>query len=298
MGKFVVTGSSGRVGRALIGHLSKAHNVVGIDRVPSPCTHVVADICDVGTLQRACTGADAVFHAAALHAPHVPTTPEAEFARINIDGTANVLRAVRDAGVKSLIFTSTTALYGYASQQDGRASWINENTAPQPRTIYHRTKLEGEDMLRNAASDDLTVRVIRMSRCFPEPAPMMAVYRLHRGIDARDVAHAHALALSYSGAPFEVFIASGTPPFQKSDQEELWHDAPHVIRRRAPDLAIAFDNRGWLLPPRIDRVYDPKRAITRLSWKAEFGSAAVLAQYESGSPDVLSPDATCSTIHE
>ncbi|WP_189369540.1 NAD-dependent epimerase/dehydratase family protein [Tateyamaria omphalii] len=298
MGRYVVTGSSGRIGSAIVRHLSKNNEVVGVDRAPSNFTHVIADICDHTALQRACAGADAVFHAAALHAPHVPTTPEAEFARINIEGTANVLHAVRTNGVKSLIFTSTTALYGYASQQEGQTSWINENTTPQPRTIYHRTKLEGEDMLQSAASDDLAVRVIRMSRCFPEPAPMMAVYRLHRGIDARDVAHAHTLALSHSGSPFEVFIASGQTPFQKSDQEELWHDAPHVIRRRAPDLAKAFDNRGWSLPPRIDRVYDPKRAITRLGWKPMFGVASVLSQYDGNSPEVLPLDAIGSTISE
>jgi UDP-glucose 4-epimerase len=39
-----------------------------------------------------------------------------------------------------------------------------------------------------------------MGRCFPEPAPAMALARLHRGIDARDVAEAHALALDTARA--------------------------------------------------------------------------------------------------
>jgi len=42
----------------------------------------------------------------------------------------------------------------------------------------------------DAGRDGLAVTVLRLSRCFAEPAPLMAAYRLHRGIDARAVASA------------------------------------------------------------------------------------------------------------
>ena len=40
-------------------------------------------------------------------------------------------------------------------------------------------------MREDAGRDGLAVTVLRLSRCFAEPAPLMAAYRLHRGIDAR-----------------------------------------------------------------------------------------------------------------
>ena len=126
-----------------------------------------------------------------------------------------------------------------------RAAWISEETTPAPRTIYHRTKLRAEALLREASSQTgLGVTVLRMSRCVPEPAPLMAGYRLHRGIDARDVAAAHELALATGDTSFRVYIVSGKTPFQAEDVHALKADARAVIRSRVPALADAFEARG------------------------------------------------------
>ncbi|WP_415403619.1 NAD-dependent epimerase/dehydratase family protein [Tateyamaria sp. SN3-11] len=299
MARYVVTGASGRIGSAIVRLLSADHHsVIGVDRVASAHTKAIGDIRDLGFMARVSTGADAVIHTAALHAPHVPVTSEKEFVQINVDGTDTVLKAMQANGVKRMVFTSTTALFGYASQQDARASWIDETTRPRPRTIYHRTKIEAEQMLHAAANADLTVRIIRMSRCFPEPAPLMALYRLHRGVDARDVAQAHVRALKQDGAACDVFIISARTPFHKSDAEALWSDAASVVHLRAPDVAKAYAQRGWDLPQRIDRVYDSARAQAELGWQAEYGAHAVLDQLDAGSPEVLMPDAAGSAIQE
>ena len=52
-----------------------------------------------------------------------------------------------------------------------------------------------------------------MSRCFPEPADLMAVFRLTRGIDARDVANAHLCSVEKRLSGFNRFIISGATPF-------------------------------------------------------------------------------------
>ena len=137
---------------------------------------------------------------------------------------------------------------------------VTEDTVPNPRTIYHRTKLEAEGIVAAAASPDLSVRIIRLSRCFPEPAPLMALYRLHRGVDYRDVAAAHLLASDWRGSACETFVISGYTPFLPSDCADLKRDAAAVIRSRAPNVAEAFDARGWPLPKSIDRVYDGSKA--------------------------------------
>lgn len=94
----------------------------------------------------------------------------------------------------------------------------------------------------------------------------MAAYRLHRGIDARDVARAHDLALLTNEQSFRVFVISGATPFLAEDVFQLKINAPLVIQQRAPDFARAFAVRGWQLPESIDRVYSSAKAQEELGW--------------------------------
>ncbi|WP_286292172.1 NAD(P)-dependent oxidoreductase [Aminobacter sp. SS-2016] len=284
--RIVLTGSSGRIGRAIFGALSCQHEIVGLDRSPFSTTHVVGDIANEMLLRTVLRRADAVIHTAALHAPHVGTVPNEEFQRINVKGTELIAREAIAAGVKRFVFTSTTALYGHAVSV-GSCTWIDEDTAPLPTSIYHRTKLEAEYVLEGLAGPEFAVRVLRMSRSFPEPGDIMAAYRLHRGIDARDVADAHVAALSNSGAPFQRYIVSATSPFTMEDCECLSIDAASVVRRRAPDIAAKFDQRGWRLPLTIDRVYDASRAKSGLGWQSMFNFDEVMAQMARRSLEVL-----------
>jgi UDP-glucose 4-epimerase len=287
--RIVVTGSGGRVGRAVFVQLARDHEVVGLDRLPcsTAVTHV-GDVCDRRLLEQAFAGAEAVVHAAALHAPHVGIVADEELERVNVGGTEAVIAAARASGVRRIVFTSTTALYGGAIERD-RSTWIDEDAMPAPVTVYHRTKLAAEGALRAAADDGLQVRVLRMSRCFPEPADLMAVYRLHRGIDARDVASAHLAALGHEGQAFHCWVLSSSTPFERGDTAELAEDAPSVLRARAPALVEAFALRGWPLPRAIDRVYDPSRAMRELGWRPRHGFDEVLLAFDRQDGEVLPP---------
>ncbi len=233
-------------------------------------------------------GADAIVHVAALHAPHVGIRPDIDFERVNVEATAALIRIAIAAGVRRIVFTSTTALYGSGGIE--AAEWVDEDTVPRPKTIYHRTKLAAERLLEKAAAEHgVAITALRMSRCFPEPAPLMAAYRLHRGVDARDVAEAHALALAWEGPGFRRFVISGATPFRREDAEDLGKRAPEVLARRAPELVAAFAARGWKLPATIDRVYDPSRAHAGLGWTPRYGFEEVLGELIRGSPEVLPP---------
>lgn len=284
--RIALTGSSGRVGRAIFSALAGKHQVIGIDRAPFSTTHIVGDFAFERALRVALAGADAVIHAAALRAPHVGFVPDEEFHRINVEGTRLIAKLAAAEGVKRLVFTSTSALYGHAVAA-GSCTWINEGTQAQPKSIYHRTKLEAEGLLEEVASSELRVRVLRMSRSFPEPACAMAAYRLHRGIDVRDVSDAHSLALTNEGMCFERYIISAATPFDMRDCEHLAADAASVINLKATKLAAEFVQRGWTLPSSIDRVYDSALAEAKLGWRSRFGFEEVLAQVDRRSLEVL-----------
>lgn len=284
--KIILTGSSGRVGRAIYNQLAAHHEVAGIDRTPFATTQLFADFADADLLANAMQGADAVIHTAALHAPHVGIVPNSEFERINVEGTQLVITAAQLAGVPRLVFTSTTALFGQV-MENGQASWVTEETTPRPRSIYHRTKLAAEALLEAAASPTLSVRVIRMSRCFPEPADLMALYRLCRGVDVRDVARAHVAALHNGGAAYQRYIISGKVPFLEQDCALVASHLEAALHQRAPALLAAFQARGWHLPASLDRIYVSKQAEQALGWVPQYGFEEVLAQLDRGSLEVL-----------
>ncbi|NLR96077.1 NAD(P)-dependent oxidoreductase [Rhizobium sp. P38BS-XIX] len=286
--RIVLTGSSGRLGRAMFHALADDNIILGIDRSPSATTRFVGDFTDGAILRDVLQGADAVIHCAALHAPHVGTISDDEFWRINVEGTRLLAEAAIAAGIKRFVFTSTTALYGHAVALN-QCTWLDEQTEPHPRTIYHRTKLTAERIVQTLAGPDFQVRVLRMARSFPEQADVMAVYRLHRGIDIRDVADAHAAALINDGDHFQRHIVSATTPFELEDRDALATNAPSIIRLRAPALAAEFDRRHWTLPQSIDRIYASTSANHTLGWRAHFGPEEILAQMDQGSPEVLLP---------
>jgi UDP-glucose 4-epimerase len=286
--RIIITGSSGRIGRSIHELLSRQHDVIGIDQIPSRTADRVGDILDCALMRDVLVGADAIIHVAARHSPHVGHVSEAEFRLINVFGTSQIIQAARAARVSRIVFTSTTALYGYAATPKACAGWVDESLDPKPRTIYHQTKLEAERLLRSAAlTGGPTVRILRISRCFPEPAPLMAMYRLHRGIDTRDVAKAHALSITHDGAAEATFVISGATPFRKLDTTRLLFAADDVIRERSPALAQEFSRRGWTLPKTIDRVYDASAAGASLNWRPDHGAFSVLAMYDRGDIDAV-----------
>ncbi|WP_041421691.1 NAD-dependent epimerase/dehydratase family protein [Shewanella sediminis] len=286
--KVLVTGSAGRVGRAIYIKLMQQHHVVGIDTAPCSTVDYVGDIRDMDLLTKALDGVDVIVHVAALHAPHVGLVQDSEFESINVNATELLALEGLKHGIKHFIFTSTTALYGHASTPTGTAGWVNEQVKPQPKTVYHRSKIAAEQLLENISNlFNLPVTVLQMSRCFPEPADLMAVYRLSRGIDFRDVASAHACAIDKRLPGFRRYIISGQTPFNPSSCERLYLDAPSMIREFAPTLAQEFVGRGWHLPKSLDRVYDSTLAQTELVWQPKYGFEAVLNMLDSELPEVL-----------
>jgi UDP-glucose 4-epimerase len=273
--RILVTGSSGRVGRAIYVRLGREHEVTGLDRSPSSTSDFIGSLSDPVLLRKALHKVDAVIHTAALHAPHVGLSTDSEFESINVQSTRQLAESAAESGVGKFIFTSTTALYGAASTPTEEAGWVNEALEPQPETIYHKTKIAAENFLQTFSQQ--------------YSIPIMAAYRLHRGVDARDVADAHALAVESALPGFRRYIISGATPFCKMDTKAILTDAPSVLEQRAPDLVLAFARRGWALPSTIDRVYSSALATDELGWTPKYGFMEVLKMYDEQSSEVLPP---------
>lgn len=273
--RILVTGAAGLIGSGVAARLAQEHDVIGLDLLPGEHVQIVGDCWNVAEWRQRVAAVDAIVHTAALHAPHVGQRSDDDFRRTNVEATSRLLDFALDAGASHFVLTSTTSLYGRALEPVGTAVWVDESLMPQPRDIYDETKLEAEQLVASVGRS-MTVASLRMSRCFPEPADVMAWYRLYRGIDRRDVADAHALALKRRGPPATYVIAAGTK-FRGVDCELLLHDAPAVIERRCPSLSERMAARGWQPPRSIDRVYHSGLASRELGFAARFGIESCLA---------------------
>jgi nucleoside-diphosphate-sugar epimerase len=254
----IVTGSSGRLGRAVM-QLLRAENLpcTGIDLTPSPYTDIVADIRDREAVRSLLADANAVVHTAALHGYHVDrNVEEVDFVRTNILATTHLLDASRDCGVQRFIYTSSTSVYGEAMVDSRRAVWVDEALAPRPRDIYDVTKLAAEALCRlYFERDGLQTCVLRVSRFMDEPLNDIANYRLYRGLDERDGARAHLLAIRHDHQRFEIFNISNRSPFSRDQLEPLKTDPARLIKALFEGIEGRYARLGWRLPDSIDRVY-------------------------------------------
>jgi len=275
--RVLVTGSSGQLGAEVCRQLSEAHAVTGFDAVPGPFTQALGGVEDRARVLELVSQVDAVVHVASLHAPHRDRFPKARFVDVNVQGTLHLLEAAVEHRCQRFIYTSTTSVYGRAMEPRGNAAvWVTEELTPEPRDIYDVTKLTAEQLCRIIHQEHgLPVVILRTSRFYPQPFAELAIHRLHRGLDVRDCAGAHRLALE-SQVPFGLYNVSARSPFQLEDLEELGRDAGRVIRRRAPEVAELLARRGVPVPARLDRVYVIARAEAELGFHPRFNALEFL----------------------
>lgn len=297
--RVLVTGSAGHLGEALARTLAaSAHEVVGLDLLPSPFTTVVGSITDTAVVAHAMRGVEAVLHTATLHKPHIVTHSRREFVDTNIAGTLSLLEAAHAERVGSFVYTSTTSVYGRAlvPETGAPAAWITEDVAPLPKNIYGVTKKAAEEICELLHRKlELPCVVLRTSRFFPDEDDDGAVRQsyaddnvkaneyAYRRVDLEDVVTAHLLAMER--APelgFRRYVVSATSPFTRDDLPRLRSDAPGVLRERFATYEQEYARRGWKMFPTIDRVYDNALARNELGWVPRWTFGYVLERLAAG----------------
>ncbi len=162
--RVLVTGATGFVGKALLPKLSN-HQVKVLGRSkPSEVESrdfFKADINKSGDYQEALQGVDCVIHLAAR--VHVmkdrAIDPLKAYRSVNRDGTLNLARQAKDAGVKRFIFISTIKVNGEYSKPN-QPFRFDDN--PTPSDPYAVSKLEAEQGLRALAEQgEMSIVVIR-----------------------------------------------------------------------------------------------------------------------------------------
>lgn len=128
------------------------------------------DVTDPESLTRACDGMDAVVHAAAMVT--MATTVGPAMARVNVEGTRDLLAAARRAGVGRVIHVSTVDAIGFHAPDGGPATPAHpaDETVPYDNDRfglpYMRTKHLAEEAAREAAAAGLPVVIVNPTFMF------------------------------------------------------------------------------------------------------------------------------------
>jgi nucleoside-diphosphate-sugar epimerase len=156
----MVTGGAGFFGGILKRTiLESGHRCVSVDVCPDQDKHPNLDKHQIDLRDRealdqvfAAAKLDGVVHCAAMLA-HGSEDPK-ELWTSNVDGTRNLMDAMRKHGVRQHVFTSTNCLWGEAM---GRP--VREDDAPHPVELYGRSKLEAERIIHEY--QDITSVLLR-----------------------------------------------------------------------------------------------------------------------------------------
>jgi len=151
-GPVLITGGAGFIGSHLTDALlAKGHSVRILDDLSTgkrsnlplgnPAVELIeGDVADAALVARAMAGCSAVAHLAAVASVQASVDDPVRTHQSNFIGTLNICEAMRQSGVKRVLFASSAAVYG----NNGEGQSIDEDTPKAPLTPYAADKLASE----------------------------------------------------------------------------------------------------------------------------------------------------------
>lgn len=146
--RYLITGAAGFLGSALANRLAaEGHVVLGVDdlsagderNLSSDVQFVRGDVNDRPMLWSLLHDVDCVYHLAAkVSVPESVLYPR-EYNNVNVGGTVTLMEAMRDVGVRRVVFVSSGTVYGNQPVQP-----VPETAIPNPRAPYAVSKLAAE----------------------------------------------------------------------------------------------------------------------------------------------------------
>lgn len=211
--KALVTGGCGFIGSNLVDSLiEKGYEVVVLDNLSaesnekfyfnSKASYIKKSILDYNSLVEAMKDCEHVFHLAAESRIGPSIENPSKACEVNVVGTCNVLTAARDLGVKSLVYSSSSACYGLNSSLPQRETDKIDNLNP-----YSTSKYAGEDLTKMFFNLwGLKTVSLRYFNVYGERMPYKGMYAPVIGIFLRQKAAGESLTVVGDGLQSRDFV--------------------------------------------------------------------------------------------
>jgi nucleoside-diphosphate-sugar epimerase len=270
--KIVVTGGSGKAGRAVVRDLLEHdHDVLNVDLAPprssdSPAPFLPADLTDLGQTIEALSGGErmrgveAVVHLAAIPSP-VHATPDVVF-RTNVTSTHTVFSAAVRLGLQRVVWASSETTLGLPFDRPPDYAPIDERHELRPESSYALSKVLGEEMARQFSRwSGIPFVGLRFSNImeradyeqFPSfwDDPRLRKWNLWGYVDESHVAQSVRAALEADVRGADAFIiAAADTVMQRPSRElmaEVFPGVPVADRVTAHDSLLAIDKAREVL---------------------------------------------------
>jgi len=243
--KVVVTGASGKAGRAVVRDLLEhGHDVLAVDLVPpteAQAPFLLADLTDFGQTVECLAEVDAVVHLAAIPAPNLHTD-SATFGS-NMLSTYNVFEAARLLGLDRVVWASSETTLGLPFEREPPAyAPIDEEHPPRPETGYALSKLLAEELARHLHRWTGTPHIALRFSNIMEPQdyerfrsfwsdPAVRRWNLWGYVDSRDVAQSCRLAVGAEIGAQHFIVAAADTVMNRPSAELMADVYPSVAYR-------------------------------------------------------------------
>lgn len=242
---------------------------------------VLADVRDPRLVSSAVSGIDTVFHLAALIA--IPYSYEAprSYVDTNVVGTLNVLEAAREQGVRRVVHTSTSEVYGTPDVVP-----ITVDHPLRAQSPYAATKIAADKLCEAyAASFETPVVVLRPFNTYGPRQSLRAVIptvlaQLLSGTSHLEIGNLDPRRdFTYVADTVAGFVAAATAPLERGETLQLGTGQAVSIGEL---VDLCAEVTGCEAPVRVDPsrvrpagsevevlLSDPRHAGERLGWRAE-----------------------------
>jgi nucleoside-diphosphate-sugar epimerase len=273
--RVVVTGGSGKAGRAVVRDLAeRGYDVLNVDRAPSADSNspdaeiplLLADVTDFGQTLEALDGAAAVVHLAAIPSPG-HATPDTVF-RTNITSTHTVFAAAARLGLERVVWASSETTLGLPFDEPPDYAPIDEAHELRPESSYALSKVLGEEMARQFNRwSGIPIVGLRFSNVMERADydrlpgvwddPQARKWNLWGYVDESHVAESVRLSLEADIAGAEAFIIAAADTVMQRPSRELMAEV-------FPGVPVADSVTGH------DTLLGIDKARRMLGYRAEF----------------------------
>lgn len=299
MKHYLITGGAGFIGSHIAETLRNAGHRVRIldnfssgkrENIPDGAEVLEGDITQPDSIRLAFDGIDGVFHTAALPRVQFSIEYPRETNDVNVTGTLNVILAAREAGVKRIVYSASSSVYG-----DQAALPLHEGMKPNPKSPYGLQKYVGEHYM-HLASMFWNVETVSL-RYFNVFGPRMAsigAYVTVMAVFLKQHAEGKALTITGDGTQTRDFtfatdvaranvLAMESSAVGKGEVINIGAGNNHSVN----EVAKMIGGKTSFIPARVephDTLADNKLARELLGWKPlvdfQDGLQQTIAWYE------------------